>query len=145
LADYQRLFQADKQPHRLRQLREIALHAMRFFKQFDARLVGSVLNGTAHEHSTVSLHLFTETPHEVGLFLEQENIPFDMLEHHFRLFADAPPVSYPVYRFLAGETVIDVTIFPLKGLRQAPRSPVDGKPMQRAALPVLEKLLEGSS
>lgn len=145
LGEYQRLFQADKQPQRLRRLRETALHAMRFFRQFDARLVGPVLNGTAHEHSAVSLHLFADTPHEVGLFLEQEDIPFETLEHHLRLAGETVAIAYPVYRFLADETVIDLTIFPVNGLRQAPRSPVDGKSMQRAAVPAVEKLLEGGS
>ncbi|MEO7601526.1 MAG: hypothetical protein ABIT92_05040 [Gammaproteobacteria bacterium] len=142
LAAYQRLFQAHKQPQRLRQLRETALHAMRFFARFDARLVGSVLSGTAHEHSTVSLHLFTDAPQEIGLFLEQENIPFETHEHHLRLSGDAPTVGYPAYRFMAGETVMELTIFPVSGLRQAPRSPIDGRPMQRAALPAVEKLLQ---
>ncbi len=143
LAEYQRLFQANKQPQRLRQLRETALHAMRFLQQFNARLVGSVLSGTAHEHSMVSLHLFTDTPVEIGIFLEQEDIPFDTLEHHFRVSNDnISTLACPAYRFTAGETIIDLTVFPADGLRQAPRSPIDGKPMQRASLPVLEKLLK---
>lgn len=145
LAGYQRLFQAGKQPQQLRQLRETALRAMRFLERFDPRLVGPVLNGTAHEHSAVSLHLFTDISSEVSIFLEQENIPFDTLEHHLRLSGDAPTTAYPVYRFMAGETVLDLTVFPVNGLRQSPRSPVDGKPLQRASLSALEKLLEGSS
>jgi hypothetical protein len=144
LAEYQRLFQADKQPQRLRRLRETALHAMRFFRQFDARLVGPVLTGTAHEHSVVNLHLFADAAHDIGIFLEQENIPFDMLEQHLRLSGDPSATGYPVYRFMADKTVIDLTVFPVNGLRQAPRSPIDGKPMQRANLSTVEKLLEGS-
>jgi len=144
LAEYQRLFQADKQPQRLRQLRETALHAMRFFGQFHARLVGPVLSGTAHDYSTISLHLFADAPQEIGLFLEQENIPFETHEHHLRLSGDAQAIGYPAYRFMAGETVLELTVFPVNGLRLAPRSPVDGRPMQRAALPAVEKLLQSS-
>ena len=47
LLDYQRLFQADSQSRRLRELREAALEAMRFLARFRPKLVGPVLSGTA--------------------------------------------------------------------------------------------------
>jgi len=144
LAEYQRLFQAQTQPRRLRRLREAALEAMRFFARFNARLVGSVLSGTAHEHSDVNLHVFSDSPEEVGLFLLHEDIPYEILQRQLRVDAEGPSVSYPVYRFLADDIAIDLTVFPLKGERQAPRSPVDGKPMQRASLTTVLKLLETS-
>lgn len=144
LSEYQRLFQADTQPQQLRQLREVALEAMRFFSQFDARLVGSVLSGTAHEHSDVNLHLFTDKPEEVALFLMQENIPFESLQRYLHCDGEGSLTGYPVYRFMAGQINIDLTVFPIKGVRQAPRSTVDGKPMRRASLPTLVKLLESS-
>ena len=141
LSSYQRLFQADTQPQCLKQLRETAVQAMRFLQRFDARLVGPVLSGTAHAHSEVGLHVFTDSPEDVAVFLMQESIPFETAERHFRLDLDAPPVAYPVYTFVAGETVIDLTVFPERGIRQAPRSPMDGKPMRRAALAAVMKLL----
>lgn len=141
LGAYQRLFKAHTQPQRLRQLRVAALQAMRFLERFDARLVGSVLAGTAHEHSDVNLHLFTDTAEEVVLFLLGEKVPFETAERILRVDAAGPGVTYPVYRFVAGGVVIDLTVFPLNGLRQAPRSPVDGKPMRRAGLPAVAKLV----
>jgi hypothetical protein len=36
-----------------------------------------------------------------------------------------------------------VTVFPLDGIRQAPVSPVDGKPMRRANVEELTSLLDG--
>ncbi|MEW6353213.1 MAG: hypothetical protein AB1469_02785 [Pseudomonadota bacterium] len=145
LGAYQRLFQTHSQPRRLRALRVAALQAMRLFAVFDARLVGSVLSGTAHAHSDVSLHVFTDTPEEVGLLLMQNDIPYETVQHHLRLAPDSAPVGYPGYRFMAGDTVIDLTVFPLKGIRQAPRSPVDGKPMRRADLSAVTKLLQEES
>ena len=47
LQSYQKLFYGDRQTARLRELRSEALEAMRFFEQFEPRLVGSVLTGTA--------------------------------------------------------------------------------------------------
>ncbi len=40
LREHQRLFQSDEQPQTLRRLREEAREAMKFFKDFDPRLVG---------------------------------------------------------------------------------------------------------
>lgn len=140
LHEYHRLFKSATQPRRLRQLRETALQAMRLFAQFNPRLVGSVLNGTAGEHSDVNLHLFADNPEEVALFLMEENIPFEPSERRLRLTNDAT-VVYPVYRFVAGGTMIDLTVFPAEGVRQAPRSPVDGKPMRRISIAALEELM----
>jgi hypothetical protein len=52
--------------------------------------------------------------------------------------------TYPSVRFLAGDIEIEAVIFPLNGLRQAPRSPLDGKPMARANLRRVEELLAES-
>ncbi len=144
LIEYQRLFKADTQPNHLRELREAALHALRFFTRFHPRLVGSVLSGTANAHSDVNLHLFTDVPEDVALFLMQEGIPYDTGERRLRL-SNGDSANYPVYRFLAGDTRLDLTVFPIDGERQAPRSPVDGKPMRRAGLAAVEELLKDSA
>lgn len=140
LHEYHRLFKSATQPQRLRQLRETALQAMQLLAQFNPRLVGSVLNGTAGEHSDINLHLFADNPEEVVLFLMEENIPFEPGERRLRISSEAA-AAYPVYRFVAGRTVIDLTVFPAEGLRQAPRSPVDGKPMRRISIAALKELM----
>lgn len=142
LSDYQRLFKGHTQPQQLKQLRETALQAMRMLAAFNAQLVGSVLSGTAHAHSDINLHLFTDVPEEVGIFLLEENIPFESVERYLRSGREAQALRYPGYRFMAGKTVMDLTIFPLNGVRQSPRSPIDGKPMRRAGLSTVQKLLE---
>jgi hypothetical protein len=140
LAAYQRLFQSATQPRRLRQLRERACEAMEFFARFNSRLVGSVLEGTAGGHSDIDLHLFADTPEEVVLFLLQEHIPFERGERKLHVGRDQSAV-FPVFRFVAGETPIDLTVFPIDGIRQAPCSPVDGRPMRRATLEAVVRLL----
>jgi len=141
LKDYQRLFQAENQRHRLQERYRAALEAMRFLARFEPRLVGSVLAGTAGEHSDVNLHLFAETPEEVVLFLMENSIPCQTGERRLRVSAQEH-VSYPSYRFVAGEVPIELTVFPVDGLRQAPLSPVDRKPMRRASRKTVEALLE---
>lgn len=142
LHEYHRLFKSQTQPQRLRELRETALRAMRLLADFNPRLVGSVLNGTAGDHSDINLHLFADSPEEVALFLMEGKIPFEPGERRLRLSGDVTE-AYPVYRFLAGGTVIDLTVFPAEGVRQAPRSPVDGKPMRRISMAALEELVAG--
>lgn len=145
LGAYQRLFQSELQPRRLRALRETAAQAMRLLEPFQPRLVGSVLSGTAHAHSDVNLHLFTDASEEVGVFLLAQEIPYETQTRHTRRGQDVAPERVPVYRFVAGDVVIDLTVFPVSGLRQAPRSPVDGRPMRRLALSGLLRLLAEES
>jgi len=142
LMDYQRLFKADTQPVALRRLRASALRAMRFFTGFTPRLVGPVLNGTADEHSDVQLHAFTDTPEQISLFLMDQDIPFELSERRLSFSKKEDPLTYPVYRFVAGNVGVEITVFPVDGIRQAPLSPVDGRPVKRAALAVVEKLVE---
>lgn len=140
LATYQRLFQGAERLDRLQVLRKAALEAMRFFEGFEPRLTGSALSGTAGQHSDVNLHLFAATPEEVILRLLDAEIPFEDDERRFR-FGSEERIAYPLVRFLAGDVTIEAVIFPREGLREAPRSPRDGKPMQRASLRQLETLL----
>jgi hypothetical protein len=44
-------------------------------------------------------------------------------------------------RFEVDDQAIEATVFPTDGIRQAPVSPVDGKPMRRAAAADVEALL----
>lgn len=140
LAAYQRLFQEQDQPLRLRQLRAAALDAMRFFERFDPRLTGSVLSGTAGGHSDINLHLFADSPEEVQLFLLEANVPYEHSQRRLRVDRDEY-ATYPSVRFLAGDIQVEAVIFPCNGVRQAPRSPLDGKPMTRANLRRVEELL----
>jgi hypothetical protein len=67
--EYQKIFQADSQPLRLRLLREKALALMRLLADFSPMLTGAVANGTASEHSDIHLHCFAPSAKELGIFL----------------------------------------------------------------------------
>jgi len=143
LVEYQRLFRADSQPMRLRRLRETALRAMEFLARFNPRLVGPVLRGTADEHSEVTLHVFADTSEEIGLFLMEQGIPHQHCDKRVAL-AKGESALYPGYRFIAEEAPMLLVVFPIRGIRQALRSEVDGRPAQRAALSEVRSLLESS-
>lgn len=140
LVEHQRLFEADTHSSVLEAARRTALQAMRLLQQFEPRLVGPVLSGTASAHSEINLHLFAEGPEAVALHLMEHGIPHQIAERRLRYEPDRL-VAYPVVRFVAGNREIDAVVFPLNGIRQSPASPVDGRPMRRADSAELESLL----
>lgn len=140
LLDHQRLFHGDRQANQLRSLREKAIKAMDLLAIFRPKLVGPVLSGTADQHSDIQLHLFADTSKDVLLFLMEQHIPLETSERRFRL-SSGGSISRPVFRFEAGNTCIDLTIFELLDEREAPRSPVNGQPLRRAGRSELTSLL----
>lgn len=139
LLEHQRLFHSNTQPQRLKELRETALKAMKILRPFEPRLVGSVQRGTASEHSDVNLHIFSDTPESFGQFLNEHTIPYEQGEKRFRVNKDKYEF-FPSYSFIAGDVPVDIVIFPVNGQRQAPLSPVDGKPIQRDDVNKVEAL-----
>jgi hypothetical protein len=140
LVAHQRLFAADRHEAGLVALRRSALEAMRLMADFQPRLVGPVLTGTASPHAEITLHLFSESPEAVSLRLEESGVPHEVLERRVRYERDRA-VNYPALRFVAGRQTVDAVVFPLDGIRQSPSSPVDGKPMRRANAAEVEALL----
>ena len=140
LREHQRLFLADSQPQLLRQRREAALEAMRFLAAFEPRLVGAVLEGTANAHSAVCLHVFSDDPEAVGLYLREHGVPIETQVRRLRNSRDDQP-EYPVLLFAADQLPFDLTVLPRDALRQAPLDRTDDRPMRRASLSQVEMLL----
>jgi len=140
LVEYQRLFGADSHTESLHAQRRAALHAMRQLSGFAPRLVGAVLSGTATEHSDVQLHLFAERPEAVTIWLMDQGIRHEVTARRVKMNAERV-LEYPGVRFDVDDQEIEATVFPTDGIRQAPVSPVDGKPMRRADVAELEALL----
>jgi hypothetical protein len=137
---HQRLFAADRHEADLASLRRVALEAMRLVSDFEPRLVGPVLAGTASTHSEINLHVFSETPEAVSIRLEERGVPHEVVERRLRYERDRT-VVYPAVRFVAGQQTVDAVVFPVDGIRQSPASPVDGKPMRRASATEVASLL----
>lgn len=140
LREHQRLFQSVSQPQQLGRLRAAALEAMRFLIRFEPRLVGAVLDGSADEQSSIRLHVFSDDVREVIMLLEEHRIPCEEQTRTLRSTIDCID-DYPVLLLSAGGDVIDLTVFPLDGLRQAPLDRDSSKPMRRAALATVEILV----
>jgi hypothetical protein len=140
LREYQRLFQGDMQASGVRQRREAALRALEFFREFDARLVGPVLDGTADRYSPVALQLFTDDADAVARHLDQHSIPAESRSRRIRFDRERAD-DVPVWLFSAEDLTFDLTVLPHDALRQAPLSAVDEKPMKRASASQVRALL----
>ena len=140
LREHQRLFHADSQPQLLRQRREAAVEAMRFLARFEPRLVGATLEGTADAHSAVCLHVFSDDPDAVELYLREHGVPVETQTRRLRYSRDEQP-EYPVLLFAADELPFDLTVLPRDAQRRAPLERTDDGPMRRAALAQVEILL----
>ncbi len=131
LLAYRQVFQSDHQPQELAALRATAVEALKFFADFEPRLVGDVLSGSADRHSKVRLHLFHEPPEDVLLFLIDQRIPHRQGKQRFKIAGEM--VDFPCFRFLAGEHAIEVTVLDWRCRKQPP--------LAQASLSEVEKLL----
>ena len=84
----QRLFSGGRHEAEIADLRRSALQAMRLVADFEPRLVGPVLTGTASAHSEINLHLFSDTPEAVSIRLEERGVPHEALERRLRFERD---------------------------------------------------------
>jgi hypothetical protein len=141
LREHQRLFLADSQPQLLRQRREAAVDAMRFLAAYEPRLVGAVLEGTADAHSAVCLHVYSDDPEAVVLYLRENGVPIETQVRRLRYGRDEQP-EYPVLLFAADELPFDLTVLPRDALRQAPLDRTDDRPMRRASMAQVQSLLD---
>lgn len=141
---HQRLFGQGEHERSLQRQRQAALKAMKLLAQFEPRLVGPVLTGAATEHTDVQLHVFSDNPEAVYILLMDRHVPHEVIERRIKMQADRQ-LSLPGLRFEIGEDTIEAVVFPTDGIRQAPVSPVDGKPMRRANAAELWELLEGQA
>lgn len=140
LITHQRLFKTDVQPHELLLIRQTSLQLMDLFACYAPRIVGPVLRGTADRHSVIELHLFSDVPEEVAIFLMEQRIPYQTSERRWQIGGQI--CSYPAFRFHSGDYATELTVFPIDGCRQAPRCPVEQRPMQRASRDKLAALLD---
>ena len=143
LRAHQRLFGRESHDHSLMEQRRVALQTMRLLAEFNPRLVGSVLTGTATDYSDINLHLFADASETVAIRLLDIGVPHEFYERRVKMDAERS-VNYPALRFDASGRTVDATVFPIDGIRQSPYSPVDGRPMKRADAREVAELIDES-
>lgn len=136
-----RLFATDESRRAYRERLEAAQIVMERLATLEPRLVGPLLDGIVEPQPLVNLHAFAETVEEVILDLDERGIRCQTGERRYRS-RQGREQRVPFLSFRGPhDTDIELTVFPLDGLRQAPPSPVDGKPMARAGRTEVEQLL----
>jgi hypothetical protein len=120
--------------------RHTAIEAMQLLAEFEPRLVGPVLLGTATPYQDIGLHLFCDTPETISLRLLEARIPYKVSEQRIKMNADRI-LHYPSVAFELHDLGVQAVIFPRDGIRQAPLSPSDGRPMRRATLAEVSALV----
>ena len=122
-------------------MRRAAVSAMDILAAFSPRLVGPVLHGTAAASAVINLHVFSDTPELIALQLDDSRLSYKSFERRLKSRRDRLE-TYAGFRFFQDESSVEATVFPIDGMRQAPISPVDGKPMKRADKAAVLRLLE---
>ena len=139
LSEHLQLFHARDLPQTLQRLRRLAVQAMRLLERFEPRLVGSLLSGNVTRFSEIELHVTADAPEQLGFFMAEQSIPYELTSKRLR-FGGNRNETLPVYRFLAEDTAIELTVFSSTGGREAPLNPADGHPMKRTTLRDVEAL-----
>ena len=143
VSEHLTLFGGGEHADFLRQLREVAVSAMEMLASYTPRLVGPVLNGTADDHSAVNLHLFADSPELVAMELDGRGISYRPFDRRLRAHRNRKTTAdvFAAFEFMHEHAAVEATVFPVDGIRQAPISPIDGKPMRRADLKAVRALL----
>jgi hypothetical protein len=140
VGEHLKLFGRESHLDLLRALRQVALSAMALLAAFTPRLVGPVLHGTAAPNSAVNLHVFSDTTEQVAQALRDSSLQYRIYERRIKSRRDRSE-TFSGFRFMHDNWPIEATVFPVDGIRQAPISPVNGKPMQRADTSAVLELL----
>jgi hypothetical protein len=131
VSEHLQLFGRESHADLLSLLRKAALSAMALLAVHTPRLVGPVLSGTADGNSAVNLHVFADSAEQVAGTLEELGIAYRPYERRLKHRRDELRV-FAGFQFDHDGSTIEATVFPVDGIRQAPISPIDGKPMRRA-------------
>ena len=138
-----KLHEEEVLPERLFRLRMLALKMMELLAPFHPCLVGSVLNGTATERSDIDLHLFAQSPEEVEAFLKQREVPFNSEVISVRKGGEF--LEFPHLYLEEEGTEVECTVYPLEDRHRVPKSSITGRPMERANMKMLAKLIQATA
>ena len=133
LRAYRSLYQDEEQVERLLALRHTALDLLDLLSEFHPYLTGSVLDGSAGEHSHIDIQIFADSAKEVEIFLLNRGMAYEHIE----------PRNEKVDAVLLLETDTadaNLVIYPPR-LERVSLKTRDGRPRERVKADALRKLL----
>jgi hypothetical protein len=140
LVERQRIFAPAGFGDWIAHMRRLALDLMWQLEPFEPRLAGPVLAGTATSSSRIELHVFAASAEAVAFALERHGHRLSDCLQRFR-FGGGRQVQVPGYKFQLDGAAVLTPVFPEHGIREAPLSSVNQRPMARASRRELEALL----
>lgn len=140
LVERQRIFEPDVHDRRIAKLRLVATNVMGVLDLFRPKLVGPVLDGTATVNSPIELHVFSDSPEAVAAALQEHGFRLHDNQRRYR-FGREDTTEIPGFDLMVEDEELQVMVFPEKGPRHSPLSPIDGKPMRRASRSAVLALL----
>jgi hypothetical protein len=139
LSEY-RLFEPDDQRRVTATLRERALAAMRLFSEFDPRLVGQSVSGTASLDQGVRVHLFADDAREIVFRLIDRRIPWREMDCQQR-YSDGSRQSHPMFTFVADGVPVELAVLPRQARHNPPLSAISERPERGLDARAVERLL----
>jgi len=140
LVERQRIFAPAGFGDWIAHMRRLALDLMRQLESFEPRLAGPVLAGTATSTSRIEVHVFAASAEAVAFALEHHGHRLSNCLQRFR-FGGGRQEQVPGYRFELDGAAVLTPVFPEHGIREAPLSSINQRPMARASRRDLEALL----
>ena len=129
---YLQLYQADEQAARIVHLRACALDMMRALQRFNPQLSGSVLDGRAGRYSMIDLHLFTDNPKDVELFLLDQG--FDYEQKHRNVYRGSEPSTIAAFVVRTDKADFNISVFAFNDRRLRLSNTSNGRPLRHACL-----------
>lgn len=130
LRDRQRLFAADQHSQDLRCLRRLALVLMAELAPFTPRAVGGLVSGVLSPTAAIELHVFADDVETVCAHLEEHGFRWEIGTRRLS-FRKGDRQPFPCLLIAVEDVAAELIVFNADGVRQAPLSPVDGRPMRR--------------
>jgi len=141
LIRYQDLYGGQQHQNNLLHLRLAALDAMRMLQEHSPCLTGPVLDGSAGPHTRITLHVFCDAVETLVFDFLERGLPFRQEQRRMRL-SDKDYQVVPIFLIEVSACTIELVVLDRIAVRQAPPSPIDGKPLQRASIAELERMLD---
>jgi len=133
-----RMLEGQRRTDNLREMRVEALRLMRMLRKFRPRLIGSTLTGHVRRGSDIDLHLFSDSVESIAAVLEAEGLDYEVERKRVRKHGEERVFTHV---HVQDRFPFELTVYPANKAHYVSRSSITGKPIQRASIAELERLL----
>lgn len=135
-----RIYEGRRRTENLRGMRIEALRVMRVLSPFRPRLIGSTLTGHVRQGSDIDLHVFSDSVSAVTAALDLEAMTYEVERKRVRKHGQQRIFTH---MHVQERFPIEVSVYAANLAHYVFKSSVTGKPIERASIAELEKLLAG--